>query len=98
MSTITPELIRNCKRCSRELAPGALVCEQCHALVHSEKLDELAAEAKALEAKGNLREAREHWLTGLTLLPGNSRQANWIHQHLRSLDVAEDQVQAPPPE
>jgi len=65
--------------------------------VHSEKLDELAAEAKALEAKGNLREAREHWLTGLTLLPGNSRQANWIHQHLRSLDVAEDQVQTPPP-
>ncbi len=73
------------------------MCEQCHALVHSEKLDELAAEAKALEAKGNLREAREHWLTGLALLPGNSRQANWIHQHLRSLDVAEDQVQAPPP-
>ena len=73
------------------------MCEQCHALVHSEKLDELAAEAKALEAKGNLREAREHWLTGLTLLPGNSRQASWIHQHLRSLDVAEDQVQAPPP-
>ena len=73
------------------------MCDQCHALVHSEKLDELAAEAKALEAKGKLREAREHWLTGLSLLPGHSRQANWIQQHLRSLDAAEDEVQPAPP-
>ena len=97
MPTITPELIRNCRRCLSELVPGALVCEKCHALVHSERLDELAAEAKALEAKGDLRQAREHWLTGLTLLPANSRQANWILQHLRSLDVAEDQLQTAPP-
>src|ERR1017187_9846807 len=48
----TPELIRNCKRCAGELIPGALVCEQCHALVHSEELERLAADAKALEAKG----------------------------------------------
>jgi Zn-dependent protease len=95
--TITPELIRNCKRCSHELAPGALVCDQCHALVHSDRLDELAAEAKALEAKGDLRQAREHWLMGLPLLPPNSRQASWIQQHARSLDTVADQVQPPPP-
>ena len=59
MSTVTPSLIRNCRRCSSDLAPGALVCEKCHALVHSETLDRLAAEAKALEAKGDLRQARE---------------------------------------
>jgi Zn-dependent protease len=97
VSTITPELIRNCKRCSRELAPGALVCDQCHALVHSDRLDELAAEAKALEAKGDLRQAREHWLMGLPLLPSNSRQASWIQQHARSLDVTADRVRPPPP-
>ena len=97
MSTITPELIRNCKRCSHELAPGALVCGQCHALVHSEKLDQLAAEAKQLEAVGNLRQAREHWLMGLPLLPPNSRQADWIQQHARSLDAAASQIQPPPP-
>ena len=97
MSTITPELIRNCKRCSHELAPGALVCDQCHALVHSEKLDQLAAEAKQLEAVGNLRQAREHWLMGLPLLPPNSRQADWIQQHARSLDAAASQIQPPPP-
>jgi Zn-dependent protease len=97
VSTITPELIRNCKRCSHELAPGALVCDQCHALVHSEKLDQLAAEAKQLEAVGNLRQAREHWLMGLPLLPPNSRQADWIQQHARSLDAAASQIQPPPP-
>ncbi|MDQ1389053.1 MAG: hypothetical protein QOF56_2507 [Acidobacteriaceae bacterium] len=97
MSTITPELIRSCKRCSRELAAGALVCDQCQALVHSERLDQLATEAKQLEAAGNLRQAREHWLMGLPLLPPNSRQADWIQQHARSLEAAANQLQPPPP-
>jgi Zn-dependent protease len=97
VSTITSELIRNCKRCSHELAPGALVCDQCHALVHSEKLDQLATEAKKLEAAGDLRQARERWLMGLPLLPPNSRQASWIHDHARSLDAAADRIQPPPP-
>jgi Zn-dependent protease len=95
VATITPDLIRNCKRCSHELAPGALVCGQCHALVHSEKLDQLAAEAKGLEAKGDLPQAREHWLMGLPLLPPNSRQASWIQDHARSLG-ATAQIQPAP--
>jgi Zn-dependent protease len=81
-------LIRNCKRCSHELAPGALVCDQCHALVHSEELERLAAEAKDLEAKGELSRAREKWLTGLPLLPTTSKQADWIKQHARELEAA----------
>ncbi|HZW94801.1 MAG TPA: site-2 protease family protein [Candidatus Eremiobacteraceae bacterium] len=96
MSTITPDLIRNCKRCSHELPPGALVCDQCHALVHSEKLDQLASEAKALEAKGDFWQAREVWMMGLPLLPPNSRQAIWIQQHARSLDSASQAESAPP--
>ena len=91
------ELIRNCRRCSHELAPGALVCDECHALVHSEQLDKLAAEAKELEAKHDFRQARELWLMGLPLLPRNSRQADWIQSHARSLDVVADQIQPPPP-
>jgi Zn-dependent protease len=85
--TTTPELIRTCKRCSRDLAPGALVCDQCHALVHSEDLERLAVEAKALEAAGDLRQARERWLTALPLLPPTSTQAEWIKQHARALDA-----------
>jgi Zn-dependent protease len=97
VSTVTPEFIRNCKRCSSELGPGALVCDRCHALVHSERLDQLASEAKALEASGDFRQARELWLMGLPLLPANSRQASWIQEHARSLEVAAERVQPPPP-
>ena len=93
MSTITPELIRNCRRCGRELVPGTLVCEQCHALVHSEELERLAKNAKTLEAKGQLRQAREQWLMGLPLLPPASRQAEWIQRHARSLDDAAGRIQ-----
>jgi Zn-dependent protease len=69
------------------------VCDQCHALVYSQELERLAANAKALEAKGQLRQAREQWLTGLPLLPPNSKQADWIQRHARSLDDAADRIQ-----
>jgi Zn-dependent protease len=88
VSTTSPDLIRNCRRCSRELAPGALACEACHALVHSEQLDRLAAEAKALEESDDPRQARERWLTALQLLPASSTQAQWITDHARSLETA----------
>jgi Zn-dependent protease len=65
------------------------VCEQCHALVHSEELERLAAEAKALEARGELQPAREKWLTGLDLLPPESKQADWIRQHVQELSAAD---------
>jgi Zn-dependent protease len=98
VSTVTPELIRNCRRCSSDLAPGALVCEKCHALVHSQQLDQLAAEAKAFEAKGDFRQARERWLMGLPLLPHDSRQASWVTSHARSLDAQAERTQPPPSE
>jgi Zn-dependent protease len=93
VSTTTPELIPNCKRCGHDLVPGALVCENCHALVHSEELEKLAAEAKRLEAKGDLRQAREQWLRGVPLLPAGSRQRDWILNHARALDAAADRLQ-----
>ena len=93
MSIATPELIRNCKRCGAELMPGALVCNRCHALVHSEELEQISAEAKALEAKGQLRQAREQWLIALRMLPASSKQASWIEHHARSLDDLADKVQ-----
>ncbi len=98
MAAHSPELSRTCKRCACALAPDAVVCEQCHTLVHSEELERLAAEAKALEATGRLREARERWMAGLPLLPPASKQAGWIEQHARSLDTLADRVQpvAPP--
>jgi Zn-dependent protease len=95
VSSITPELIRNCKRCAGELAPGSLVCDKCHALVHSEELDRLASEAKALEGKGDLRQARERWLAGLHLLPRTSKQYDWIKEHASGLEAAANEARSP---
>ncbi len=80
--------MRRCTRCSQQLEPGALVCDRCHTLVHSEELERLAAEAKTLEARGELRHAREVWLAALRLLPPTSKQADWIRQHVQALNDA----------
>jgi Zn-dependent protease len=61
------------------------VCPECHALVHARDLDGIAASAKALEAKGELRLAREEWLKALPLLPPDAAQSVWIRDHARSL-------------
>lgn len=74
---------------------GATECANCHALVHASQLERIAAEAKALESKGQLREAREQWLMSLPLLPRESKQAMWIRDHALALDLAADRQQAP---
>lgn len=65
------------------------MCDHCHALVHSDELELLAAEAKALESRGELQQAREKWLTGLDLLPPESKQADWIKRHVQDLLAAD---------
>ena len=85
VSASPPYVNAQCKRCSEGLAPGALVCERCHTLVHSEELERLAAEAKTLEAKNELLQARQIWLRGLPLLPAHSTQAEWIQSHAQKL-------------
>jgi len=95
VSTVTPELLNNCKRCGLELTPGSLACIQCHALVHGDELERLSAHAKELEAAGDLRQAREQWLTCLPLLPQHSKQADWIRTHALELDLKADAADIP---
>jgi Zn-dependent protease len=71
----------NCKRCSAPLHPGAIECLQCHALVHADDLERIAKNAKLLESQGKLREARDLWLAAIPMLPGDAKQAAWIHNH-----------------
>ncbi len=73
------------------------MCDRCHAIVHSEELEQLSAEAKALEANGELRLAREKWLSGLQLLPPTSTQAEWITQRAQELDAAGGAAGGPAP-
>jgi Zn-dependent protease len=86
-----------CSRCSHPLAPGALECENCHALVHADELDQLSKEAKTLESKGELHMARDRWLMALPLLPRGSKQADWIQAHRRELELKVNAQLAPPP-
>jgi Zn-dependent protease len=91
----TPELIQNCKHCTCPLAPGAKVCPQCHALVHAEELQRLAASAKLLEQRGDLMQARAQWLKALELLPAESNQTEWVRDKAQKLELAAPA--APPP-
>jgi Zn-dependent protease len=76
---------QSCRNCSNELAPGALVCDRCHALVHADELERLASDAKKLEAERQFRLARERWLAALKILPASSEQAEWVRRHSREL-------------
>jgi Zn-dependent protease len=88
VSFLTPDLIRNCQRCGHELALGATACDQCHTLVHAEQLAQLSEQARKAEAQGQLRRARDLWQQGLPLLPPASKQAQWIRDHVKELDLA----------
>jgi Zn-dependent protease len=84
-----------CSRCSRTLTPGALACDYCHALVHASDMERLAGEARALEAQSRLLDARNRWIEILPLLPADSKQAEWIRDHARELEVAAPAAQRP---
>ena len=93
VSQFSYKLSQNCARCGGSLAPDALECPQCRMLVHAYQMDQLAAQARSLEAHGDLQEARERWLACLPLLPPQSQQAAWIRDHIRELETG-----AHPPE
>jgi Zn-dependent protease len=67
------------------LPPGSLACPRCQALVHEDELEQLANDAKALEASSQFRAASERWEQALALLPQDSQQADWIRQRSKML-------------
>jgi len=92
------ELISKCKRCSKELAPAALVCEHCHALVHAAEIEGLANEARALEETEAPRNALEKWRKALELLPPDVTQAEWVRGKIRRLEIEVNTPTPPAPE
>jgi len=87
-----------CKDCGQDLAPGALVCGNCRSLVRKEEIERLVESAKQLESSGQLREARDRWMEAFLLLPGFSKQADWIKSHAAELQRKADARQLPEPE
>ena len=74
-------------RCHAVLASGALVCNNCHALVNAERLEQLATAARMHEEHHDLTSAREVWVKALELLPPQSVQAEWIRNNVRRLET-----------
>ena len=81
-----------CESCRTELAPDALVCPACAALVHSAQLKQFAADAEAAASSGDLGTARDRWTSALALLPGNSQQHKAVRDRVaeltRSIDTS----------
>lgn len=88
MSTLSHPVLTHCPGCGQELALGALACPNCHVLVHAEELNALAKEAKGFEAKGDFSHARETWTRSLGMLPHDSKQAEWVRDHVHALETA----------
>jgi Zn-dependent protease len=87
-TTFPAEPLRNCHNCGASLSLGAIVCPQCHTLLHSEQLLRISASAKALEERGELLQARDAWLSALPLLPHDADQAQWIRGHAYKLEIS----------
>ena len=94
---MTISTTNSCRTCRCELPQGALACPQCHALVHAEELERLAAAAKANESQRQFLLARDHWLKALPLLPRESTQAEWIRDNTRRLELAAKETDAQQP-
>ena len=87
MSSLPADLYQACSGCSNALESGALVCSNCHALVHASKLEQLAASARLHEERREIVDAREDWSRALELLPADSAQAEWIRGNDERLSV-----------
>ncbi|AHG89018.1 peptidase M50 [Gemmatirosa kalamazoonensis] len=79
-----------CASCGTELAPHALACPACDALVHGPRLQRLAEEADAATAAGDVTTARARWEAALRLLPEDSRQHALVRARVASLDASPD--------
>jgi Zn-dependent protease len=87
MSSLPTDLHQACSGCSNALEAGALVCDNCHALVHASKLEQLADSARLHEERREIDDAREDWSRALELLPADSAQAEWIRGNDKRLSA-----------
>jgi Zn-dependent protease len=81
-----PVTIHNCPNCSHWLPDGTLACPDCQTLTYGQHLGTLAGSAQQLEQEQKWVEARDLWRSALMWLPGNTRQAESIQQHIASID------------
>ena len=88
MSTFSIAAVNSCKSCARELSTGALVCKQCHTLVHAAELQQISAGAQMFEKDGEPQKALEAWQRALALIPDDVEQKKWVRDKIRNLEAA----------
>jgi len=88
VSTFSIAAVNSCKSCARELSTGALVCKQCHTLVHAAELQQISAGAQMFEKDGEPQKALEAWQRALALIPDDVEQKKWVRDKIRNLEAA----------
>src|SRR4051812_44664805 len=73
-----------CPRCGSSVIYGQLACPSCGALVYSQRLNEIAAEAQGWE-HSNPTQAAMVWQQALPLLPPDSQQYRMVAQRIGAL-------------
>jgi Zn-dependent protease len=92
---LTSELSSSvCARCGTELSTSALACPACSALVHRQRLEDLARRADAATASNDISAARALWQEARALVPLQSEQHAMIGARLEALPF--DHVSPPP--
>ena len=94
MSLSLPQPLVVCKRCSQPLAQDALVCGECHALVHAAELERISNAARAYEQQSQWALAQAEWLRVLELLPKDASQAQWVRTQVGALSTMAAAAQA----
>lgn len=74
-----------CAHCATELAPTLFRCPACGTLAHANRLGEIAADARRLEAEGKVSEALGRWNEALMLLPSDAPQHATIVRRIEDL-------------
>ena len=74
-----------CPQCGTELSPALLSCPKCGRLVHAERLNQLAAEARAATDAGDGSTALTRWREALGLLPAGSKQHATVEARVEEL-------------
>ena len=86
---------RVCERCTTELAPVALACPKCSALVHRRQLEDLAGRAAAAAESNDTAGALAMWQEARTLVPVHSEQHAIIGVRIETLLAAESSQPTP---
>src|SRR5580700_11271367 len=90
-----PEIV--CSQCGITLPPLVLSCPECSALVHAERLEQLALEAKAASDRGDPARAHAIWKQVLELLPPESAQHRSVQNRIAELVRQLPHVEPPAP-